>query len=306
MKRSSSIKGVCRLCDENRCLQESHIIPSFVGKWLKKSSSTGFLSGFETTSGAGTRTQDIYKKYLLCADCERTFSAYETYFANNIFYPHKNNKLSDISQNPFISKFVVSVSLRSLWIFQDINDPIALSNLEEFHALEQEWKDYVIDKEAIVKGVKSHHLLFANEDLLAHGLKVAPNLIFNTFRSSIFEIKEYFGKPFIFVNMAGVQIISMLSYPDLPNSSGSMVYPIQELGVTAPGIGWGGYFQNIVDFSNYVDTVRYNLSEKEKQKIYSAESKRPERSVNSEDTQMYVLQQSYVERAEDKDPKKAT
>ena len=34
---------ICALCHESKELKESHFIPKFVGKWLKKTSATGYL-----------------------------------------------------------------------------------------------------------------------------------------------------------------------------------------------------------------------------------------------------------------------
>ncbi len=52
------MQGKCRLCGKNADLQESHIIPSFVYRWLKDSSGTGYLRfGPEPNK----RVQDGYK-----------------------------------------------------------------------------------------------------------------------------------------------------------------------------------------------------------------------------------------------------
>ena len=53
----------CALCKNKDTLQMSHIIPSFVGKWIKNTSVTGFL---RQAISADIRRQDIPKKYLLC------------------------------------------------------------------------------------------------------------------------------------------------------------------------------------------------------------------------------------------------
>jgi hypothetical protein len=35
--------GICALCQDETNLKESHLIPKFVGKWLKRTSATGYL-----------------------------------------------------------------------------------------------------------------------------------------------------------------------------------------------------------------------------------------------------------------------
>ena len=40
--------GTCALCGQQKDLRKSHIVPRFVGKWLKSTSATGFLRGVTT------------------------------------------------------------------------------------------------------------------------------------------------------------------------------------------------------------------------------------------------------------------
>ena len=97
--------------------------------------------------------------------------------------------------------------------------------------------------------------------------------------------------------MAGVQVISMIDPPKLPVSIGTQVYPVQTLGgKDLPGIGWGGYFQNIMEFSNWVDDVRNGLPEKHKDMIERAEKKYPERVINSEDAKLIYQQNILLEK----------
>lgn len=50
--------GTCALCRDNTELKESHIIPKFVGKWLKRTSATGYLRNIDNIN---KRQQDIPK-----------------------------------------------------------------------------------------------------------------------------------------------------------------------------------------------------------------------------------------------------
>ena len=57
--------GICALCKDETNLKESHLIPKFVGKWLKRTSATGYLRDIKNIN---KRQQDIFKEYLLmCA-----------------------------------------------------------------------------------------------------------------------------------------------------------------------------------------------------------------------------------------------
>lgn len=285
----------CKLCQLNKELKDSHVISSFVGRWLKKTSATGYFIAVDT-EGTAERSQDLYKTQLLCNDCEGILNQFETYFANHIFHPFKNGTLNVIASDENIGKFAVSISLRVLWLLQDSHDLLAIKWAHILNKLEKEWRQYLLSSEGFVKGVNSHHILFSNERLLAYGLGSAPNLILNLLRTSAFYIYEKFGKAYIFSNMAGIQVISMIDPPELPTSIGTQVYPEQTLGgKDLPGIGWGGYFQNIMEFSNELDDIRSGLSKNYKEMIERAEEKDPERAINSEDAKL-IYQQKMLSR----------
>ena len=81
--------GKCALCKKDCDLKNSHYIPSFIGKWLKNTSITGYI---RTSDNIALRKQDLVKEYLLCANCENLFSKWEKLFAENVFYPYIENR----------------------------------------------------------------------------------------------------------------------------------------------------------------------------------------------------------------------
>lgn len=110
--------GPCRLCDEDSDLQESHVLPAFVYRWLKETSATGFIRfGREPNR----RVQDGYKEYWLCRKCEQRFNVWETQFANRIFYPINENDGVKVKYGDWLLKFCVSVSWRTLLLMRENN-----------------------------------------------------------------------------------------------------------------------------------------------------------------------------------------
>jgi hypothetical protein len=81
---SSSKVGRCKLCQREGSLLDSHLIPAFVSRWVKQTSATGFMRGFEEPN---VRKQDFPTLPLLCSDCEQRFSSSEKKFAEAIFFP---------------------------------------------------------------------------------------------------------------------------------------------------------------------------------------------------------------------------
>jgi hypothetical protein len=188
--------------------------------------------------------------------------------------------------------FAVSVSLRALWIMRFIKHPLVERWKDQLGKLENEWRNYLLKKANFVKGNHSHHILLCDEALLAVGLKNSPNLIHSVLRTSAYYLFEKFEKAYVFANLAGVQIISMIHPPDLPVSRGTEVYPDQTFGVETPsGIGWGGYFQNLLELAKKCDAAKDRLSVDQREMIDRSLNKDPERAAMSEDARIYRMQQ---------------
>ena len=282
---------LCRLCQDNDDLRVSHILPRFIGKYLKETSATGFLTAVDE-NGKPSSSQDLYKRNLLCNRCESVLNEAETFFANTIFYPFKKGELKTIPVDDRLGRFAVSVSLRALWIMQLVEHPLAEKWKSELGELETEWRNYLLRTPNFIMGKHSHHIFLCNENFLAVGLKASPNLIHNVLRTSAYYLFEKFEKAYVFANLAGVQIISMISPPELPVSQGTQVYPNQTFGVVRPqGIGWGGYYQNLLELARKCDTARGRLSDAQKERIKRAMNKDPERAAKSEDARIFRMQQ---------------
>lgn len=108
------MKGVCRLCAQGAELQLSHILPSFVFKWLKKD---GFI---RHGSKINQRVQDGAKEYWLCSECEGRLGTWESKFSDSIFSPLSyGDALPTIAYGDWLIKFCTSISWRSLQYLQD-------------------------------------------------------------------------------------------------------------------------------------------------------------------------------------------
>jgi hypothetical protein len=110
------MEGICRLCQEVADLQESHVIPAFVFKWIKETSPTPYL---RLSDRPNRRVQDGIKRYWLCRDCEQQFGDYETQFAAVLFRPAIENASQRIRYGEWLLKFCVSISWRALLAEQE-------------------------------------------------------------------------------------------------------------------------------------------------------------------------------------------
>lgn len=133
---------ICKLCHNKSKLEQSHIIPQFLYKWLKETSATGYL---RFGRNINKRAQDGFKENLLCSNCEYLLNKWETDFANKIFYPLVNKKNSFFEYGSWFLKFVVSLSWRSL-IY---NKKIGLLHFTDIQKQESDlalevWRKYLL------------------------------------------------------------------------------------------------------------------------------------------------------------------
>lgn len=103
----------CALCKSEECLEDSHIVPAFVFRYLKKISITGYLRDGDQPN---KRSMDGPKPRLLGPLCEDLFSIWEGRFASDVFYPLHEGDLSTrtLVYGDWLSKFAVSISWRAL------------------------------------------------------------------------------------------------------------------------------------------------------------------------------------------------
>ena len=191
------VSTLCKLCQDSDDLRDSHILPRFVGKYLKQTSATGFLTAVDTDDQP-SRSQDTCKMMLLCGRCESILNKAETFFAKTIFHPFQQRGPMTIPIDDRLGRFAISISLRALWVMQLVEHPLADKWKDKLCELETEWRNYLLETPNFIMGKNSHHILLCNEDLLAVGLKDSPNLILHVMRTSAFYLFEKFGKIYMF------------------------------------------------------------------------------------------------------------
>lgn len=155
------INGECKLCRRNLELQLSHIVPKFIGKWIKSTSASGYI---RNAVQANRRIQDLPKQYLLCHECEELFSAYEKKFSQEIFYPFQNGQ-KQFHYDEWLQKFAVSL----LWrvAISQLN-----SNLKTDHpgykrlieTLEQ-WRKFLLHETKEIGRTKIHIVFVGINDI---------------------------------------------------------------------------------------------------------------------------------------------
>jgi hypothetical protein len=137
----------CALCGTLPVDEDSHIVPSFIIRWIKKTSATGYLRG---TKEPNQRLQDGLKYPLLCKVCEDRFAEYESSFAREIFHPYAQSQKTGMLYGSYCLKFFVSLvwrALHHLWLHKSSEEtpmqPEFSGRLEEPYS---RWREFLLDE----------------------------------------------------------------------------------------------------------------------------------------------------------------
>ena len=177
-KNSQESISICKYCEKEEAIENSHIIPSFIYKWIKDTSPTKAL---RATNNPNKRKQDGYKSALLCQKCEEIFSQYENDFKKNIFNKIANYR-SDYPELIKITKkslnCIYSIAWRTLadaYYFEKDHKYTE----EEFSYFPYLWNEI---KELIHSGksdrVKTHFIPCTEKTLQMLGLSVGKYIYF--------------------------------------------------------------------------------------------------------------------------------
>ena len=228
----------CSLCDQPSALQNSHLIPSFVGAWLKKTSVTGYL---RQAVSPNIRRQDIIKTKLLCRECENKLSVNEDIFKTNIFQPYTEveldnwaiaqSKIKEFKYEKWLLDFVIGLQWRVLVTHDEI-EPIGSENpkiIEGYRKLISSelsnWKDYLMGRRSDT-GNSRHYLIFLQN--LVSGSGTLPSRMhkkINTYliRSVDSTLAISNTHLFLYTKMGPVLIISALRPSEFGNMDMALI-----------------------------------------------------------------------------------
>jgi hypothetical protein len=135
----------CALCGCTSTLLDSHIVPAFLFRWLKK---TG--GPIRSAFSPNVRVQDGTTMKLLGACCEARLNSYETPFSSNIFYPFVDRTLVPLDYSKWLLKFCVSISWRVL-LHAKLTNKLSKFPVEDLAAVDlalNRWKSFLLDEVA--------------------------------------------------------------------------------------------------------------------------------------------------------------
>lgn len=152
---------VCELCQSREAVKHSHIVPKFVGKWVKETSPLG---GLRNVDQPNVRQQDTTTAPLLCPTCEGRLSSRETKFAQELFYPFSDKGQQDFAYSDWLLYFAISISWR---VGASLLSDLRIRNVSAASRVERtllDWRNFLLEN-LVGPEQYAHHLFF---DCLYH------------------------------------------------------------------------------------------------------------------------------------------
>jgi hypothetical protein len=261
--------GKCALCGEDKELQLSHIIPKFIGKYLKNTS----IGNIRSHENPNRIAQDIEKHYMLCHDCEELFSASERYFANTIFYPYKKDKKDKFGYDKRLFYFLTSLSWRSLYL--DIIDfvkekTLKIDALEGMIQSEKIMREFLLSRRDDLGNIE-HHIFFF--DRIMNAKTDGDNLFksgrpHTTIHRSLTSYSGYSGNTIYTIsNLMGIIIVTLYSRNDNEVWKGTQVFNDSQTIVAANQIVESSLGNEFIFWIEQSEQASSAVSEEEEQKI---------------------------------------
>jgi hypothetical protein len=203
----------CKLCLKEEELQESHILPSFVYKWLKETSATGYLRFGQAPN---KRVQDGYKEYWLCRQCEQRLNAWETQFAKNVFHPINEQGGVKVPYGEWLLKFCASVSWRTLLMMKekDYLTDFSDTQREAVDAALSKWAAFLLGKAPSPDRFEQHMIVFDAinaEGTTLHG--VPPNFNRYILRTVVLDVVRSNIIAFVLSKMGKFFVLGFIDVP---------------------------------------------------------------------------------------------
>lgn len=214
--------GNCRLCGMRSELQQSHVLPAFVIRWLRKTSATGYFRFGHTVN---LRAQDGEKRNWFCASCETILGNWEQRFAERFFHPFVNDRAFAHDYGEWLLKFCVSISWRVLMLHREIDDfaDYDARKLESLTRADSAWKRFLRDEEMVAEPFSQHLFLCAGVSRAEEG--IAPNINHYIMRNTDKDVVLIPGKHLVYAKIPRFFFLGVLWEDQSSDWVGTKIYP---------------------------------------------------------------------------------
>lgn len=200
----------CKLCGKEADLRLSHLVPKFIGKWLKDTSATGFL---RDSRNINRRSQDILKEKWLCHDCEQLFSGWEKPFSEKIFKPYMDDSGARHNYDGWMAKFCASMSWRSLSYMSWGNDdePVIKAHKQEWADAESALRKFLLGESKTLGSYEQHVIPVEGVTEVSGG--VSARLVRYLMRSIHADLIASRSTRMIYTKIPGFVILGFVTVP---------------------------------------------------------------------------------------------
>lgn len=283
-----AMNGICRFHRIEEDLRESHTIPSFVFKWVKDTSATGYL---RMLGNPNKRMQDGHKDYLLCDQTEQLFSEYERKFKHEVFAPWTKllsetgatDQKFSFHYDEWLLRFIISVQWRAMILLEENNELEILSPTHR--KLLSESKDQLLKylrKDVSSTGPNSSYLILFMGTAGAEGNFSALGDKLNLYLLRAIDITPTFNRKELafFTKLGPIGLITSLRPEKLSNMSQAR---IGKSGVyqTSQAIGPTKILDFIYKTRPTQMSNRFQISDKQQNKIETDMRKDMNRALTS-------------------------
>lgn len=282
----------CALCGNESELRDSHIIPRFVFKHLKKSAASPFLRKYENPD---ERVQD-YNEKLLCPDCEQHLNKFESPVAGYIYHPYQRGDSTSFSYDDWLHRFIISVNWR-----------LTHSDLSEWKNLPEHqreavkdardiWHDIILNDEPVNRDPFAHHMiLFSDLELRTDPSDLPDRWEFYRDRAIDATVAHGAGT-YYYVKLPGIVFISCIQPPHVDGFNNT---EIDESGLIRTPQRIPRHIENFLVQRGKLAFER-TASEQSQEKILERMLENPDQVLESDSFRAYA--ESMKRRIENHDP----
>jgi hypothetical protein len=275
-----TVQDQCRLCLQQCKLENSHIVPNFVMRWLKETSGTGFLRSGQTPN---RRSQDGYKLYWLCPACEDLFAEWEMEFATKVFHPLTSGKASKFQYQEWLLKFAVSLSWRCLLYMREVS---GLTHFSEALRREAEraltkWSEFLLGRQPHPGKYEQH--LWPFDMIVDHTVQdMPPNINRYLLRSVEIDAVCSDRQAFVYVKLPSILLIGFIHITQPKEWEGTKVHVRQGLLGSSQYSFPKNVFEYMMGRARKAKEIQETISDNQKEKIKQSFTKNMDKLTESE------------------------
>lgn len=269
----------CHLCGTTSELQNSHVVPAFVYRWLRETSGNGHI---RSSRNPNLRVQDGPKERWLCLNCEANFNHSETAFANQIFHPYLQESGHRLRYEGWLLHFCVSLSWRTLHYHTQsgTTNEFAPHLTSSIELAELTWRDYLLGRLPHPGEFRQH--LVPMDRIESASARLSPNINRYLMRAVQIDLCHGGDTLFTFTKLGRFIVLGFINEPNPSNWTGSRVNAnqgrVEPRNFTMPA-AFMGYLN---DKADSLAGVTGSISERQQEKINNAFISNLDRMVGSD------------------------